>query len=84
MFIFGENYEVVFEQYIGNALVNAQKVQLPQQFIISQFMQLVQWATQSKEPRKIKMARYENIWDKFDKKYKPVEYSIEFKNWEGE
>lgn len=82
--MFGNTYDVIFEQYVGNSLVNSQRAQIPQHIIPSQFMQFAQWVAQSKEPRKIKMARYETIWDKFENKQKIVEYSIEMQNWEDE
>lgn len=80
--MFGESYDVIFEQYIGTALIDSHRANMQRQFIINQFMQLVQQMSALKEPRKLKLIRYEDIWDKFDGAMKQVEYSIEYQNWE--
>lgn len=80
--MFGESYDVIFEQYVGMALVDSRKMNMQRQFIINQFMQLAQQMAALKEPRKLKLIRYEDIWDKFDGAMKQVEYSIEYQNWE--
>ena len=33
---------------------------------------------------KIRMVRYEDVWDKFDGKWKKIECYVEFKNWKDD
>ena len=40
----GDTEEVIFEQYVGNALVNSQKLALPSILLQQQFMQACQEA----------------------------------------
>ena len=80
-FGFSEPMEVLLEQYIGNACVSRQKVSAPPEILQVQFMQLVQQIASQSQPMKIRMVRWENIWNQFDKEWKKLELSIEFKNW---
>lgn len=72
---------VTLEQYIGNALVHSQQLSAPPEFLQAQFMQLVQQVVSQSQPMKIKMVRWENIWNQFDNEWKKLEYSVEFQNW---
>lgn len=33
---------------------------------------------------KIRMVRYEDVWDKFDGEWKKIECYVEFKNWKDD
>ena len=80
-FGFSEPLTVTLEQYIGNALVHSQQLSAPLEILQAQFMQLVQQAASQSQPMKIRMVRWEDVWDKFDGKWKKIECYVEFKNW---
>lgn len=75
-------YDVIFEEYVGNALVNRQAAQMPAMFVIQNFANFVQQIASTNQPRRVKVLRYEDIWDRFNQAMKQVEYSVEFQNWE--
>ena len=80
-FGFSEPTTVILEQYIGNALVQSQQLSAPPEILQAQFMQLVQQVASQSQPMKVKMVRWEKIWNQFDSEWKTLEYSIEFQNW---
>ena len=47
-------------------------------------MQLVQQVTSQSQPMKIRMVRWEDVWDKFDGEWKKLELDMEFKNWKDD
>lgn len=79
-----EPMEVLLEQYIGNACVSRQKLSAPPEFLQAQFMQLVQQVASQSQPMKIKIVRWEDVWDSFDGKWKKIECYVEFKNWKDD
>ena len=79
-----EPMEVLLEQYIGNACISRQKLSAPPEFLQAQFMQLVQQIASQSQPIKIRMVRWENIWNQFDNEWKKLEYSVEFQNWKDD
>ena len=79
-FGFSEQMEVLLEQYIGNACVSRQQLSAPPEILQAQFIQLVQQVANQSQPMKIRMVRWENVWDKFESKWKKLELDIEFKN----
>lgn len=79
-----EPMEVLFEQYIGNACVSRQKLSAPPEILQAQFMQLIQQVASQSQPMKIRMVRWENIWNQFDNEWKKLEYSVEFQNWKDD
>lgn len=83
-FGFSEPMDVVFEQYIGNALVNSQQLSAPPEVLQAQFIQLVQQVARQSKPMKIRMVRWEEVWDKFEGKWKKLELDMEFKNWKDD
>ena len=85
-FGFSEPMTVTIEQYIGNALVHSQQLSAPPEILQAQFMQLVQQVTSQSQPMKIRMVRWEDVWDKFDGewKWKKMEWNVEFKNWKDD
>lgn len=76
--------EVVFEQYVGNQLVQKQQMSGPVVLLQAQFMQMMEQISRVKQPTRIRMVRYDSVWDKFDGQRKQIENSIEFKNWRVE
>lgn len=83
-FGFSEPLSVTLEQYIGNALVHSQQLSAPPEFLQAQFMQLVQQVASQSQPMKIRMVRYENIWNQFDQEWKKLELDVVFQNWEDD
>ena len=83
-FGFSEQMEVLLEQYIGNACVSRQQLSAPPEILQAQFIQLVQQVANQSQPMKIRMVRWENVWDKFESKWKKLELDIEFKNWKDD
>ncbi len=77
---FGQSIEVLFEQYVGNQLVNQQRLSAPPMMLQAQFIQACQQIV-GQSPMRIRMVRWEEIWNEFEQKMKPIEYSIEFQNW---
>lgn len=83
-FGFSKPMKVLLEQYIGNALVNSQQLSAPPEVLQVQFIQLVQQVASQSQPMKIRMVRYEDIWNEFDNEWKRSEWSVEFKNWKDD
>lgn len=83
-FGFSEPMEVLLEQYISNACVSRQKLSAPPEILQAQFMQLVQQVASQSRPMKIKIVRWEDVWDNFDGKWKKIECYVEFKNWKDD
>lgn len=83
-FGFSEPQTVILEQYIGNALVHSQQLSAPLEILQAQFIQLVQQVASQSQPMKIRMIRWEDVWDKFNKEWKKIECYIEFKNWKDD
>ncbi len=75
-----QSMDVVFEQYIGNQLVHQQPLSAPPIFLQNQFIQACK-SIAGQQPMKIRVVRWDETWDNFEQKMKPVEYSIEFQNW---
>lgn len=82
--IFEEPMDVVFEQYIGNACIQRQKLTMPPYFLEAKFKSMMNQIARQKQPMKIKMIQFEEIWDEFEKKRKVIENFIEFQNWRDE
>lgn len=80
--IFGnfDTYEVDFEVYVGNALAQRQKMQVPKEMLMINFIQTAQQLGKDSRPMKIKMVRPETIWDNFENKEKTLNCEVEFKN----
>lgn len=83
-FGFSEPLTVTLEQYIGNALVHSQQLSAPPEILQAQFMQLVQQVASQSQPMKIRMVRWEDIWNQIDQEWKKLELDIEFKNWKDD
>lgn len=83
-FGFSEPLTITLEQYIGNALVHSQQLSAPPEFIQAQFMQLVQQVANQSHPMKIRMVRWEDVWNQFEGKWKKLELDIKFKNWKDD
>ena len=71
-------YEVTFEIYIEDKLVNKQTMQAPKEMLMVNFIQMVDKIAQDRRPMKIKMSRPEVIWDRFENKQKVLENKVVF------
>ena len=80
-FGFPEPLTVTLEQYIGNALVQSQQLSAPPEILQAQFIQLVQQVMSQSQPMKIRMVRWEDVWNKFDNEWKKLELDMVFQNW---
>lgn len=83
-FGFSEPIAVTLEQYIGNALVQSQQLSAPPEFLQAQFMQLVQQVVIQSQPMKIRMVRYEDVWNQIDQEWKKLELDVVFQNWKDD
>ena len=76
--------EVLLEQYIGNACVLRQQLSAPPEILQTQFMQLVQQVASQSRPMKIRMVRWEDVWNQIDGEWKRLELDVEFQNWKDD
>lgn len=83
-FGFSKPLTVTLEQYIGNALVHSQQLSAPPEILQAQFMQLVQQVASQSQPMKIRMVRWEDVWNQFEGKWKKLELDVVFQNWEDD
>ena len=74
-----ETYEVAFETYLEDKMVNKQTMQAPKQIIMANFVQLMNQVKNDKRPIKIRLTRQETILDDF-KKEKVLEHEVAFSN----
>lgn len=74
-----ETYEVAFETYLEDKMVNKQIMQAPKQIIMVNFVQLMNQIKNDKRPIKIRLTRQETILDDF-KKEKVLEHEVAFSN----
>ena len=81
---FSEPLTVTLEQYVGNTCVSRQQLSAPLEILQAQFVQLVQQVISQSQPMKIRMVRWEDVWDKFEGKWKKIECYVEFKNWKDD
>lgn len=83
-FGFSEPLTVTLEQYIGNALIHSQQLFAPPEILQAQFIQFAQQVASQSQPMKIRMVRYEDVWNQFDQEWKKLELDVEFKNWKDD
>ena len=69
--------DYLVEIYEGNALVQRQRMSMPEQMAQGQFMQLCQQLKETGRPMKVKMIRYQEI----EGRDTPLECSIEYQTW---
>ena len=75
---------VTIEQYIGNTLVHSQQLSAPPEILQAQFLQLVQQVASQSQPMKIRMVRWEDVWNQIDKEWKKLELDVMFQNWKDD
>lgn len=80
-FGFSEPVDILLEQYVGNALIQSQKLSAPPEFLQAQFIQLVKQVASQSQPMKIRMVRWEDVWNQIDKEWKRLELDIMYQSW---
>lgn len=83
-FGFSEPLTVTLEQYIGNTLVHSQQLSAPPEILQFKFMGLVQQIASQSQPMKLRMVRWENIWNQIDQEWKRLELDVVFQNWKDD
>lgn len=83
-FGFSESMDVILEQYIGNTCVSRQKISAPPEILQAQFLQLVQQVASQSQPMKIRMVRWEDVWNQIDQEWKKLELDVVFQNWRND
>ena len=76
----GETYEVDFEIYVEDKLIQRQRMQAPKEMLMINFAQTMEQIGRDKRPMKIRMVVPRTIWDNFEKKEKVLNCEAEFKN----
>ena len=69
--------DYLVEIYEGNALIQRQRMSMPEQMAQGQFMQLCQQLKETGRPMRVKMIRYQEI----EGRDTPFECSIEYQTW---
>lgn len=69
--------DYLVEIYEGNALVQRQRMSIPEQMALGQFTQLCQQLKKTGRPMRVKMIRYQEI----EGRDTPLECSIEYQTW---
>lgn len=69
--------DYLIEIYEGDALVQRQRMSMPEQMAQGQFMQLCQQLKETGRPMRVKMIRYQEIKGRDT----PLECSIEYQTW---
>lgn len=72
--------EVILNIYVGNQVVQSQRLNGPDQMLAMHFLQLCQQAAEQKEPYKVEMIRYEPMYDQFEGKTVNKEYKMTYWN----
>lgn len=69
--------DYLVEIYEGNALVQRQRMSMPEQMAQGQFMQLCQQLKETSRPMRVRMIKYQEI----EGRDTPLECSIEYQTW---
>lgn len=72
--------EVTLNIYVGNQMVQSQRLNGPDQLLAMQFLPFCQQIAQQKEPYKVEMIRYEPMYDQFEDKIVNKEYKMTYWN----
>lgn len=75
-----EIYNVDFEIYIEDKLVQKQSSKAPKEMLMATFIQTVQQIAQDKRAMHLKMIRPEIIWDDIENKQKILNNEVCFSN----
>lgn len=75
-----ETYDVTFEVYIEDKLINKQTMQAPKQILIANFVQTAKQIKNDQRAIKLKMIVPNVIWDEFEQKQKILNNEVELGN----
>ena len=75
-----ETYVVDFEIYIGDKLVQKQRIEAPEEMLKINFIQTAEQIANDSRPMKVKMIVPNIIWDNFENKEKVLNNEVEFSN----
>lgn len=75
-----EVFDVTFEIYIEDKVINRQSMQAPKQFLIMNFLKTAEQIGNDGRPMKIKMIRPETIWCELKQEEKTLMNEISFNN----
>ena len=73
-------FEVTFEVYFEDRLINKQMMKAPKEILMMNFLQTMEQLGQEQKPMKLRMYRPEIIWDRFEKKQKTLNHEVAFLN----
>lgn len=72
--------EVELNIYVGNQIVQSQRLSGPDQMLAMYFLQLCQQAAQQSDPYKIEMVRTEPTYDQFEDRIVNQKYTMTYWN----
>lgn len=75
-----EFYDVEFETYIEDKMVNKQQLRAPKEMLQMNFLQVMKQAANDRRPIKVRMIVPNVIWDDFDNKEIVLNNEISFSN----
>ena len=75
-----ETFNVTFEIYIEDKLINRQTMQAPKEMLMVNFIQTVDQISKDRRPMKLRMYRQEIIYDDFENKEKVLINEVMFGN----
>ena len=73
-------FEVTFEIYFEDRLINRQIIKAPKEVLEINFLQTMEQLGQDQRPMKLRMYRPEIIWDRFERKQKTLNHEVAFLN----
>ena len=78
--VFNNNFFIptIIELYIGNQLVQSQTITYPDEFVKSEFINIVNQIIHQNQPMKVIFIRYVDIYDRFENKHKQLKTTLEF------
>lgn len=84
--VFNNNFFIptIIELYIGNQLVQSQTITYPDEFVKSEFINIVNQIIHQNQPMKVIFIRYVDIYDRFENKHKQLKTTLEFWNWKDD
>ena len=79
-FNIGHMLDCQLDIYIGNQLVQSEQITMPDQILISQFMQVCKQVANDPQPIHVVMRRWEDWYDQYENKTQRHEYKLEYWN----
>ena len=75
-----ETFEVTFEVYIEDKVVNKQVIQAPKQMLMMNYLQTMEQIGKDQRPMRLRMYRPETILDNFEQKERTITHEVLFDN----